>query len=106
MTYATSDTLSQELLELASSKIDELTFNRIVTIDFTNLTAFQQDKIKRATLLQAQFYEDYGIDTESLSGFSVSGLSMSFSGGSSAPSGVSPGANMLLKQTGLMSRVV
>ena len=106
MAYATSDTLSQELLELASSKIDELTFNRVVPIGLEGLTAFQEDKIKRATLLQAQFYEDYGIDMESLSGFSVSGLSMSFSGGNSAPSGVSPGANMLLKQTGLMSRVV
>lgn len=106
--YATSDTLDQELLELASSKIDELTFNRIQAIGFTNLTTFQQEKIEKATLLQAKYYEDYGTDAEALGGFSVSGLSMSFNGNksSSTPSGVSPGAYMLLKQTGLMSRVV
>ena len=106
MIYATSDTLSSELLELASSKIDELTFNRIEAVGFNNLTAFQQGKIQSATLLQAMHYENYGTDTEALSGFSVSGLSMSFNGGGSTPTGVSPGAYMFLKQTGLMSRVV
>ena len=106
--YATSDTLDQELLELASSKIDELTFNRIQAKGFENLTSFQQDKIAKATLLQAKYYEDYGTDAEVLGSFSVSGLSMSFNGdkASSTPSGVSPSAYMLLKQTGLMSRVV
>lgn len=106
MAYATSNTLSTELLELASSKIDELTFNRIVAKGIDNLTPFQKDKIQRATLLQAQYYEDYGTDVEGLGGFTVPGLSMSFNSGSSTPTGVSPGAYMLLKQTGLMSRVV
>lgn len=105
MNYATSETISQELLELASSKIDALTFNRIVDTGFDNLTAFQKDKVQKATLLQAKYYEDYGTDTDALSGFSVGGLSMSFSG-SSAPVGVSPTAFMMLKQTGLTSRVV
>ena len=106
--YATSDTLSTELLELASSKIDELTFNRIQAKGFENLTEFQKKKIEKATLLQAQYYDDYGTDAEAMSGFNVSGLSMSFNsnGGSSTPSGVSPGAHILLKQTGLMNRVV
>lgn len=106
MAYATSDKLSTELLELASSKVDELTFNRIVAKGIDNLTEFQKEKIQKATLLQAQYYEDYGTDAEALSGFSVSGLSMSLAGNSSVPSGVSPGAYMLLKQTGLMSRAV
>lgn len=106
MAYATSDTLSEEVLELASSKIDELTFNRIRAIGFENLTEFQKSMIKKATLLQAQYYEDYGTDAESLSGFSVSGLSMSFDNNSSTPTGVSSAAYMLLKQTGLMNRVV
>ncbi|MDF2906836.1 MAG: hypothetical protein K0R34_2157 [Herbinix sp.] len=104
--YATSDTLSSELLDLASSKIDELTYNRIQAVGFDNLTAFQKDKIQKATLQQAQYYDDYGTDPGALSGFSVSGLSMSLGGNSSVPSGVSPGAYMLLKQTGLMNRAV
>lgn len=106
MAYATSNTLSTELLELASSKIDELTFNRIVAKGFDNLTPFQRDKIEKATVLQAKYYEDYGTDVEGLGGFTVSGLSMSFNSSSNTPIGVSPGAYMLLKQTGLMSRVV
>lgn len=104
--YATSTELSVDLLELASSKIDELTFNRIQAMGFESFTEFQQTKIQKATLLQAQYYNDYGTDSEALGGFSVSGLSMSFNGAGSTPSGVSPGAHMLLKQTGLMSRVV
>jgi hypothetical protein len=104
--YATSDTLSPELLDLASSKIDELTYNRIPARGFEKLTTFQQDKIQKATLQQAQYYDDYGTDPGALTGFSVSGLSMSLGGNSGVPSGVSPGAYMLLKQTGLMSRVV
>lgn len=104
--YADSDSLSSELLDLASSKIDELTYNRIQAAGFESLTTFQQDKIQNATLLQAQYYEDYGTDPGALSSFSVSGLSMSLAGNSSVPPGVSTGAFMLLKQTGLMSRVV
>lgn len=106
MAYAVSDTFSSELLELASSKVDELTFNRIQAAGIANLTAFQQGKIIAATLLQAQYYDDYGTDPGTLGSFSVSGLSMSLNGNSNVPSGVSPGAYMLLKQTGLMSRVV
>jgi hypothetical protein len=106
MAYATSDTLSSELLELASSKIDELTFNRIQAIGITNLTAFQQNRIKEATLLQAQYYNDYGADPGAISSFNISGLSMSLNSNSSVPSGVSPAAYSLLKQTGLMNRVV
>jgi hypothetical protein len=106
MAYAASETLSDELLDLASSKIDELTFNRIVATGLAKLTTFQQVKIQKATILQAQYYDDYGTDPGALSGFSVSGLSMSLGGNSSVPSGVSPGAYMLLKQTGLMCKVV
>jgi hypothetical protein len=106
MVYAASNVLSSELLELASSKIDELTFNRIVSIGFINLTPFQRAKVEAATLLQAKYYDDYGTDPNGINGFSVSGLSMSINSNSSAPPGVSSGAYMLLKQTGLMNRVV
>lgn len=104
MIYATSDSLSTELLELASSKVDELTFNRIVETGFDNLSEFQQDKVTKATLAQAQHYEDYGTDVASLSGFNVSGLSMSFKDNGPVPSGVSPIAFSHLSQSGLMYR--
>jgi hypothetical protein len=106
MAYAESDTLSSELLELASSKIDELTYNRIVSIGFDNLTQFQKDKIERATILQAQYYEDYGVDIEMLGGFSLPGISMNLKDNASSTKGFSPSAYSLLKQTGLTVRVV
>lgn len=104
MAYAASDTLSSELLELASSKIDELTYNRIVDTGFDNLTTFQKAKIERATLLQAQYYDDYGTDVEMIGGFGLPGISMSIKSSPGTPPGVSPAACMYLKQTGLMSR--
>ncbi|PKM69176.1 MAG: hypothetical protein CVU95_00920 [Firmicutes bacterium HGW-Firmicutes-2] len=104
MIYATSQELSEELLELASSKVDELTFNRIVEIGFDNLSDFQKDKVIKATLAQAQHYEDYGTDVASLSGFNVSGLSMSFKDNGPVPTGVSPVAYSHLTQSGLMYR--
>lgn len=106
MAYAESETYDTDLLELASCKVDELTFNRIRKIGFDNLTAFQKDKVQKATLLQAQYYSDYGTESSGLSGFNISGLSMSFSSGASTPDGVSQAAYMMLKQTGLMCRVV
>lgn len=105
MAYASSDTISHELLELASSKIDELTFNRINRIGLDNLTDFQKQLVEKATMFQAQYYEENGIESGVMSGFSVSGLSMSFSS-NTAPAGVSQVAYLLLKQTGLMNRVV
>jgi hypothetical protein len=102
MTYATSDTLSAELLELASSKVDELTYNRIGGIGFANLTDFQKNKIEQATLYQAQYYRDYGVEAELLSGFSLLDVNMSFV--QQGVRGVHPMALSLLKQTGLMSR--
>lgn len=46
-------------LELASNDINSLTFNRIVGIGFDNLTSFQQDKVKKAVCLQADFIYQY-----------------------------------------------
>lgn len=106
MAYAESEIYDTDLLELASCKIDELTFNRIRAVGFDNLTAFQKEKVQKATLLQAQYYSDYGTESSGLSGFNVSGLSMSFSTGASTPDGVSQTAYMMLKQTGLMGRII
>ena len=102
MTYATSDTLKDELLELASSKIDELCYGRIQGIGFNNLTPYQQKQIEKATLAQAQFYEDYGTEPEQLRSMSVGSYSISL--GASGYSGVSKAAITYLKLTGLMTR--
>lgn len=105
MSYATSNKYSPEQLELASSKVDELTYNRIARLGIENFTPFQQQKVKAATLAQAEYYDQYGTDAALMSGFSLLDTSISF-GNSTIPAGVSPTAIMHLKQTGLMSRVV
>lgn len=106
MIYATSETLSTELLELASSKVDELTFNRINAVGFSNLTEFQQGLIRKAVLSQAQYYEDYGTEAEALSSISIGSFSMGMNNGGGTYRGVSSAAITYLKQTGLMCRVV
>ena len=106
MAYATSETLSAELLELASSKVDELTYNRIVAIGLDNLTPFQQSMIEKATLAQAKYYEDYGTEAEGLQSISVGSFSMSMGNSSGAYKGVSTAAITYLKQTGLMCGVI
>lgn len=106
MTYATSETLSVELLELASSKVDELTFNRIRATGIDNLTEFQKEMVQKATLAQAQYYEDYGTEAEALSSISVGSFSVNMGNKSGAYSGVSTAAITYLKQTGLMCRAV
>lgn len=106
MAYATSDTYSTELLEMASSKVDELTFNRIHSIGINNLTEFQRNSVKAATLAQAKYYDDYGTDVGAMSGFSLLDTSMSFNQQNSRYTGVAPLCITYLKQTGLMSRVV
>lgn len=92
-------------LERASEQIDTLTFNRIVGIGFNNLTPFQQDKIKKAVCIHAEFHEQYGdyIDMP-LSGFSAGSISVDFNG--QKLNGVTTTQEVVnyLKQTGLMCR--
>ena len=106
MAYATSKEYSDELLEMASSKVDELTFNRIKGIGFNNLTYFQQMSVESATIAQAKYYNDYGTDVGNMSGFSLLDTSISFNQGNSRYNGVAPLCVTYLKATGLMSRVV
>lgn len=106
MAYATSETLSAELLELASSKVDELTFNRIRAIGIDNLTDFQREMVEKATLSQAKYYEDYGTEADSLSSISVGSFSIGMNNSGGDYKGVSASTITYLKQTGLMCRVV
>lgn len=64
-------------LEKASDQIDSITFNRIVGTGFSNLTEFQQNKIKKAVCLQADFMEQYGeYINMPLSGYKAGSISM------------------------------
>ena len=54
----------EEYLKLASEKIDEVTFNRIVGIGFDNLTDFQKEKVKESVCAQADYIYENGYNDE------------------------------------------
>lgn len=92
-------------LEKATDQINSLTYNRIVGMGFDILTPFQQDKIKKAICIHADFIEKYGdyIDMP-LSGFSAGSISVNFNG--NKINGVTTTQEVMnyLKQTGLTCR--
>lgn len=92
-------------LERASDQVDTLTYNRINAKGFNNLTSFQQDKVKKAVCIHAEFIEQYGayIDMP-LSGFSAGSTSVSFN--ANKVNGITTTQEVLnyLKQTGLTCR--
>ena len=106
-----SDELGCMLIQ-ASRHIDSLTFNRIVSKGFDDLTVFQQDIIKEVACRQADFeYENADIIDTVLQGYSINGVSMQFNGSSwnvYADKGVAIKKDLysLLSQTGLTSRLV
>ena len=78
----TGDTPKDELgnyLKTACRAVDRLTFNRIVKTGFKNLTEFQQDLIRDAVRIHADFaYDNAELLNSPLSSYSISGVSMSF----------------------------
>lgn len=92
-------------LEKATDQINSLTYNRMVGIEFDNLTEFQKDKIKKAICLHADFVEQYGsyIDMP-LSGFTAGSTSVSFN--ANKINGVTTTQEVInyLNQTGLTCR--
>jgi hypothetical protein len=92
-------------LEKATDQIDSLTYNRIVGKGFDNLTPFQQDKVKKAVCLHADFVEQYGeyIDMP-LAGFSAGSISVNFN--ANKVNGITTTQEVLnyLAQTGLTCR--
>lgn len=92
-------------LELASDDIDSLAYNRITAAGFQNLTLFQQDKIKKAVCLQAEFIYQYG-DYFNLpvSSYTASSISLDF--GSNDGVKVPDTVLNYLKQTGLSCRIL
>lgn len=92
-------------LEMASDQINSLTYNRIVGVGFDNLTPFQQDKVKKAVCLHADFVEKYGeyIDMP-LAGYSAGSTTVNFN--ANKINGITTTQEVLnyLNQTGLTCR--
>lgn len=69
----------EKYLKTACRAVDSLTFNRIVKTGFDNLTEFQQELIKDAVRLHANFaHDNVELLNSPLSSYSISGVSMSF----------------------------
>lgn len=68
-----------QYLKQASRHIDTLTYNRIVSQGFPNLTEFQQEIVKEVCCIQADFeYENRSVFGMILSGYAINGVSMQF----------------------------
>ena len=70
----------EKYLKLAQEKIDSITYNRIVAIDFDNLTNFQREKIRDAICYQAEYIYVNGYNNEDnrdVSSYSVLDISVS-----------------------------
>lgn len=95
-------------LTLASEKVDELTFNRIVKIGFDNLTDFQKEKIQRTICLHADYIFENGTEIGQISSFSVLDINVSVDNKNSIEGiyGTNRDIYNLLKQTGLTCRVI
>lgn len=101
----------QNYLIKSSRHVDELTFNRIVSYGFENLTEFQKDIIQTVICEHAGFlYENKDVLSSVLSEYSINGVSMKF--GSSPTFIYENGVPVeqetysLLKQTGLCCRLI
>ena len=94
-------------LLLASEKVDELTFNRIVKIGFNNLTDFQKEKVQRAVCTHADCIYENGTEMGQISSYSVLDINVTVDNKNSteAKYGVNSNTYNLLKQTGLTCRV-
>ena len=104
-----ADQLESRLKE-ACRDIDSLTFNRIVKFGFENLTAFQQELIREAVQLHADFcYENGELLDSPLSAYSINGVSMSFDSSKIVTvGGVTTSSKVYdrLMQTGLCLRAI
>ena len=70
---------AKKFLIQASRHIDSLTYNRIVSKGFSNLTDFQKAIIKDVCCIQAEFeFENEDVLETVLSGYSINGVSAQF----------------------------
>jgi hypothetical protein len=108
---AIGDTELDQQLTAASDDIDAMTYNRIGgDTGLPTLTTFQQDKIRRATCLQADFRHDYAeLLNNPLSSYGINGVSMAWDKSVLVQQGSTFTTNAviaLLRQTGLTYRGV
>lgn len=105
-----AETEVARMLEQASDDIDGLCFGRIRKIGFEKLTAFQQDKVKKAVCYHAAFLRDYGEELQSpLASYGINGVSMSFSSERTMTQGGVTTSNAVmtqLRQSGLATRLI
>lgn len=98
------------LLAQASDDIDGLCFGRIRKVGFEKLTAFQQEKVRKAVCFHAAFLCDYGEELQSpLASYGINGVSMSFSTERTVTQGGVTTSNAVmtqLRQSGLASRLI
>lgn len=98
----------EKRLKRACRDIDSLTYNRIVKAGFENLTEFQQDIIKEAVQLHADFcYDNADLLDSPLAAYAINGVSMSFDKSKIVTVGdvtTSSEVYSLLMQTGLCCR--
>lgn len=98
----------EKRLKRACRDIDSLTYNRIVKAGFENLTEFQQDIIKEAVQLHADFcYDNSDLLDSPLAAYAINGVSMSFDKSKIVTVGDVTTSNevySLLMQTGLCYR--
>ncbi len=104
----TSERSITQNLNLATVKIDEMTFGRIRQIGFENLTEYQKEKISEAVCVQAEYISEEGFsDGAAVDSYSVLDISVSVGSSKSESErlGLSPLALSLLRQSGLMERM-
>lgn len=119
MSYATADDLAkivpgavadEATLERASDEVDALCYGRIRKAGFENLTAFQQEKVKKAVCHHAAFLAAFADLVDSpLASYGINGVSMSFDASRVVKQGgvTTTDAVMLqLRQSGLASRLI
>ena len=97
-------------LELASDEVDAICYGRIRKRGFENLTAFQQEKVKKAVCLHAAFLHSFGEELSCpMTSYGINGVSMSFSTERTVTQGGVTTTNAVmtqLRQSGLASRLI
>jgi hypothetical protein len=92
-------------LDKASDQIDSMTYNRILAVGIESLTAFQQERVKKAVCTHADFIYQYGSYLDMpVTGYSAGSISMSFKSVEAGGIKTSEDVTGLLKPTGLMDR--
>lgn len=108
--YAPGVDYAETVLERASDEVDALCYGRIRKVGFSNLTGFQQEKVRKAVCLHAAFLHAYGEELSSpLSSYGIDGVSMSFSADRTVvQSGVTTNNAVMtqLRQSGLAVRLI